>query len=146
MASASQVFNKKERVIFDSCCQYFEFALAHFNYNSQVQCYVNQDNEVVLYGVNISYEGQQHQAFTALTLDEFYKKMELIYQLYLYSKEHQCDIEHALNHFLEQYESFVAVQGEIDDLLNWCEFIDEELGKHNSFSYDMMYKENRTLH
>ncbi|WP_119329151.1 hypothetical protein [Cysteiniphilum halobium] len=145
--SIDQLFTKQQRIHFDSCCQYFELALSYFGYNVQAQCCIDDKKKVVLYAVNVFYQGQQRQVFTALTLDEFYKKMELVYQLYMYAKDHQTNLDEALDYYLDEYQQFIAVQGEIDDLLNWQDFIDEELGKTNSYSYDMVLSsENRTLH
>ena len=124
MLESKQVFNESDRLVFDSCCQYFEFSLSYFNYNAQAQCYVNDKNKVILYAVHVFYEGQEHRIFTALTLDEFHKKMELMYQLYIHAKEKNCSLEQALDHFIEDYEQFIAIQMDVDDLLNWREFVD----------------------
>ena len=146
MMSLDKLFTQQQRQQFDNCCQYYELALSHFGYNVQAQCYVNDKKRVVLYAVNVFYQGQQHQAFTALTLDEFYRKMELIYQIYLHAKEQQCTLDEALDHFLSQYQQYIAIQGELDDMLNWHDYVDEELGRSNYYSFDTLVSNSRTLH
>lgn len=146
MASVKHIFNDNDRILFDSCCQYFELALAYFGYNAQTQCYLSDKNKILLFAVNITYNAQNHQFFTALTLEEFYKKMELLYHIYLYAKDHQCGLEESLNYFLEQQQQFIVIQDEIDNLLSWKDFIDDEINRTGSYSYNTSHNENRTLH
>ena len=146
MIENERIFNESDHLIFDSCCQYFELSLSYFNYNVQAECYVSDEKKPLLFAVHLFYEGQEHRAFTALSLTEFHKKMELVYQLYLYAKEQRCSLEKALAHFSETDERFLAIQIDIDDLRNWREFIDEALKQSEGVGYDIRYAQSRTVH
>ena len=147
MTSVKQFFNKNDRLLFNNCCQYFELALSYFGYNSKTQCYLNNKNQIILFVVNINYKSRIHQFFRTLNLKEFCKKMELLNYIYVLSKDNHLDLESGLHYVIkEQKKQFIIIQEEISNLLNWKDFIDNEINCIESYRYNSSQNVNRTLH
>ncbi|MFZ9034751.1 MAG: hypothetical protein ACO2ZM_01335 [Francisellaceae bacterium] len=145
MMLSNEVFNEMDRGKFDSCCEYYETCLTHFGFEVKAHCFIDENQTPALYLVDIYYCDQRHEIFTALTLQEFYEKVLLLCKVYDCGKTHMINIEEALQSLLEKDSRLAAIRGEIEDLLNWIDYIDEEFVLKNIATARATVS-NNTLH
>lgn len=146
MLKIKHFFTKEQKNTFNECCHCFETALSYFGYSVESKCFINENNEDVLYVVDIFFHNHKFRAFTTLTLDEFHRKMELIYNLYLYAQKNFCTLNIAIESLSKDYFCYTILQREVDNILKWHKDILILIEKSNSVFFGKRTKACKTLH